>query len=569
MAPVKELLNTSTVTLGEVFSNGKKYAVPPYQRDYTWKREHWEDLWDDILAVHREEEEVHYMGAVVFQIKDEDEYAIIDGQQRLVSLSLIVLAFFKKLSELIDSGHEKDENTERLKLLREDYIGRKDPSSLKYESKLTLNENCNNFYYSTLVQLKTPLRKNTLNASEKRLWEAFTFFCDKVAEFFKNEKDGEVISNLLRKTVARKLKFIQIVVQDELDAYTVFETLNSRGVELTATDLLKNYLLSLYQSDSDRRAAHEQWKTIADVITLRRFPAYLRHYWISTHEVVRQGQLYKVIRKEVACAEDAEKLLDSLEEKAELYKAFSSHTDDFWKEYSNSKSVPVSIRELVLFDVTQCYPLLLTCHEKFSRNEFERTLRLVSVLTFRYTVIGNKNANVLERVYNTASLKVESGEYETASDVFTTLKDVYPGDEEFVSDFSFKQLSVKRNAKCLRYILYRLEHAMGGSKYDYEEDAGTIEHVLPQSAEVAKDAFPDFSEEEHERFVHRLGNVTLLESKKNKECGNKTFEEKKGIYETSRYTLSKEMTQHSWTPETLNSRQEKLAKIAKGVWKFP
>ena len=165
------------------------------------------------------------------------------------------------MSALIKDEIDVENNTERVSLLSKKYIGDKDPGSLTYSSKLQLNENNNSFFQSNLLVFRAPININTLQDSDKQIWNAYNYFIERVNELFSNEKDGETITNFLNKEIAERLMFIQIVVEDELSAYTVFETLNSRGVGLTVTDLLKNYLFSI-STKVDLPHIKSKWKRL-------------------------------------------------------------------------------------------------------------------------------------------------------------------------------------------------------------------------------------------------------------------------------------------------------------------
>ena len=97
---VNNLLDTSTVSFSDIIGNGKLYEVPAYQRDYSWKEDHWEDLWNDILSI-VENDSIHYMGSIVLQNGGDKQFTVIDGQQRLATLSLIVLAVIQNINQLI------------------------------------------------------------------------------------------------------------------------------------------------------------------------------------------------------------------------------------------------------------------------------------------------------------------------------------------------------------------------------------------------------------------------------------------------------------------------------------
>jgi uncharacterized protein with ParB-like and HNH nuclease domain len=291
---VNNLLDTSTVSLSDIIGNGKVYKVPSYQRDYSWKQDHWEDLWADILTV-LNGDSIHYMGSIVLQNKGDKKYSVIDGQQRLSTLTLIVLATIKTIQNLIDKNIDKDNNIERVSLLTKKFLGDKDPASLTYSAKLELNENNNSFFQTHLMVFRQPLNEKTLGDSDKLLWQAYNFFLGKITTHFQNNENGEDLANFLNKQIAERMMFIQIVVEDELSAYTVFETLNSRGVSLTVTDLLKNYLFSL-STKVDLEHVKEKWRKIVDTVGLDNFPTFLRHYWISKNKLIRQEYLFRAMK---------------------------------------------------------------------------------------------------------------------------------------------------------------------------------------------------------------------------------------------------------------------------------
>lgn len=151
------ILNTRTINYMELIGNGKLYRVPPYQRDYSWSQEQWEDLWNDIVELRPRSEDRHYMGALVVEGRSDREFLVIDGQQRLATLSLFALAVIDRLQAMADQGIEADANRERGRELRNRFIGEKDPASLTESTRLYLNETDNPFYQDYLVQLRQPL----------------------------------------------------------------------------------------------------------------------------------------------------------------------------------------------------------------------------------------------------------------------------------------------------------------------------------------------------------------------------------------------------------------------------
>ncbi len=558
---VDNLLATSTVSLSDIIGNGKTYTVPPYQRDYSWKQDQWEDLWNDILAI-EESGGVHYMGSIVLQNMGDKRYHVIDGQQRFSTLTLIVLAIINQLNLLIDNGVDVENNRERVSLLQKKFIGDKDPGSLTYSAKLKLNENNNSFFQSNLLVFRAPTNPNTLQDSDQLIWQAYRFFVTHVSDHFKKIDQGETIANFLNKLVSEKLMFIQIVVEDELSAYTVFETLNSRGVGLTATDLLKNYLFSI-ATQVDLPHIKNKWRKIIDVIGLDSFPVFLRHYWISKYKLIRQEYLFRAVKESVTSSPEVIRLLDSLEDNALLYNALSSYADSFWEGH---KEIKKRVNELTLFKEKQAFPLLIAAYNNLDREDFANVLRLVSIITFRYTVIGKLQTNLKEDVYNKAAIAISREESVTIKRIAELLKPLYPTDIDFKNSFSTKSISTKRQKRLIRYILYATENHLGHANYDFEENPGTIEHILPENGN--ENYAEDFPTAIHDSVVYRLGNYTLLEDSKNRACEALPFAEKKEIYQNSQYELSKQITSDRWTPNTLDRRQERLADHASSIWRI-
>ena len=561
------LLDTKTVTLNEVLGNGKKMQVPLFQRDYSWDEDNWEDLWNDILSS-EQTGSVHYMGSVVLQNIDGKNYYIIDGQQRFATLSILILALINKIRILADNDVDKEANRERVEILMNQDIGQKDPTSLRYSSKLSLNENNDAFYQQRLVAFKEPVNRMKLSDSEKLLWNAYLFFSKVIDEQFKQDLSGERIAYFLNDIVGERLMFIQIVVENELNAYTVFETLNSRGLELTSTDLLKNYLFSLVaKSETDLRQVRAQWKKIIDIVGLKAFPIFLRQYLNSRMNLISKEYLFKAVKQMVQDGEQVFALLDELEKNAYVYIALFTPDDVLWE---NDKEIREDIRALTLFRVTQCNSLLMIAYDKLSVADFKKVLRAIVSLSFRYNVIAKLQTNDMEKVYNRASVRIFKSEDITVRQILEDIRPIYLNDEDFKRYFEHKVMNTNNSAtrKLVRYILYKVEAALpNGLHADFEIDTGTIEHILPEA--YTEDWSADFSEEEAENYRYRLGNLTLLESKKNnREAAAKSFEEKKEIYANSQYALSRKIEASEWTPKMIHHRQARIASVACGIWKI-
>jgi uncharacterized protein with ParB-like and HNH nuclease domain len=447
------LLDTRTTSFGDLISNGKIYRVPPFQRDYSWTEENWEDLWQDILTLYNNPNTSHYMGALVLQSSStsEKEFTIIDGQQRLATLSIVAIAVIEKIKKLVEQGEEPQANQERQEILKRTYLSDRDPRSLRYSSKLLLNENNNDFYQSNLINLRKPLNFRALSKTNQLLWQAFEYYSEQLEELPEVISNGEKLAEFLTDIVAQRLLFIQINVEDELNAYTVFETLNARGIELSSTDLLKNYLFSLFHGPDDLQEAQRQWRRITSTVQMERFPEFLRYYLSLQHSRVRRERLFKLVRESVKNAQQAFALLDQLENYSSLFVALSNPNDEFWRDTPENR---LHIYELSLFRVKQVYPTLFAAYQMFSAEDFTRLLKLVSVVSFRYSVVSGLNPNDLETQYNKVAMAIATGGITNPRQVFEALRPVYVQDEKFRQDFSFLSIPTRgQKKKLIRYIL--------------------------------------------------------------------------------------------------------------------
>jgi hypothetical protein len=560
------LLNTRTTNLLELIGNGRIYRVPPYQRDYSWEEEQWEDLWNDVIDLRGRPDDRHYMGALVVEGKSDREFLIIDGQQRLATLSLLSLAVIAKLRKMAESGTDPEANRERAAGLRSRFIGEKDPASLVESSKLFLNETDNAFYQDYLVQLRPPLNPRGLPKSNRLLWECFEYYQKQLNSIPEFGTDGTILAELLSETVARQLMFILIAVEDQINAYTVFETLNARGLELTTTDLLKNYLFSRVQVPADLQILQRRWRALVATVRQERFPEFLRYHLLCEQPKIRSERLFKLVRDRARAPQDVFALLDALEARAELFAALSDPNHGYWAELTDARPF---IRELNLFRVRQMTPLLFAAWEKLSKADFVRLLRLISVISFRYSVVSSLNTNALEPIYHGAAKAVLEGVALTPGQIFERLKNIYVADGKFEQDFALLTLETAGQRKKLaKYILARFEQDASGRACDPDTDPATIEHILPENP--LDDWSEHFPRAHWDSAVYRLGNLSLLEPALNRQVGNLSYSGKLTAYGQSAYTLSRQVTEmatEQWTLELLNERQRRLAERAVHLWR--
>ncbi len=548
--------NTTQEQFVRLMSNGFHYEVPKYQRDYSWDKEQWSDLWYDLMQM-IEEKDSHYMGYLVLQTSDDINFKIIDGQQRITTICILLLAVINYLKKIQCSEDEKKLNEQRANTLLTTYIGNIDMITLTSVNKLVLNRNNNHFYKTYLSSLQEAPKRG-LNASERLMKNAFDTFSSYLKEQYKNAE--ELISFV--ENIVNNLFFTVITVTDELNAFKVFETLNARGVQLSSSDLLKNYLFSVANEQHQTKLdeLEDLWAEVSDILKETQVSDFLRIYWNSNHKTIRKNQLYKTIRDEIKTSEQSFSLLRDMRKKADIYMALKSSEDELWR---NNKDIRENLELLRLFNVTQPMSLLISAYSNLSLKEFDSLLSKIVIISFRYNIICGKNPNEQEVLYNKLALDIELNKTYNINDLLNS--GIYVKDAEFEQTFTYKEFIYNsRNNQIAKYILCKLEKFEFGLTVD--RDDTTLEHILPDNPDESW----EWDDSAIQQYKYRLGNMALLEKGKNNDLGNASYLEKKDVYSKSSIPSTKKIgdTVNEWSESIITTRQQKMAKIAKGIWQI-
>jgi hypothetical protein len=434
------------------------------------------------------------------------------------------------------------------------------------QNKLTLNRNNDGYYKDYLVPLQK-LPQRGLRASEHSLRKSFEWFCKQVRDTYGKERSGASLARFIDE-VSDKLFFTVITVTDELNAFKVFETLNARGVRLSPTDLLKNYLFSVVQRESTHAGEIEtlerRWEAMVGRLGGESFPDFLRVHWNSRRKFVREADLFKTIRAETPTKARVFELIRDMEVDIDAYVALSNPEDALWSDDQRQY-----VRELRMFSVRQPWPALIAARRAFDVQGFTAFLKACSVIAFRYNVIGSLATNEQERVYNSVALRIASNDIGSSSDAIRSLVPIYVPDQSFRQAFAEKALSTtsSRNRHVARYILFSLERYLTGQEYDIDSPQYTLEHVLPENPEGN---WPEFTDEQASESVYRLGNLTIMEAGQNRDLGNAGFDNKQQGYRQSPLEITKKVALENtvWDIDRLAERQRWMAKQATTIWKI-
>jgi len=540
-------------------------VVPPYQRAYSWTEEQVEELLRDLSDAIRQKDAEYFLGTLVLTKHEGSQDAVIDGQQRLATISILICAI---RNYFVGTG-----DNERADELHRTYLARKELRGLTETPHLTLMPADNAYYADSIIAKDISRSANTTvdrrhqTASSLRLETALRLCSAHVSAIAKQTNSpAELLLDWLD-YLHEKAKVIVVVVNDEGAAYTIFEVLNDRGLELSVSDLLKNFIFRIAGDKVDEAQVH--WANMTSILDAsgaeeKALKTFIRHFWASRNGVTREKDLYEKIRQHVTSKQHALGFAKELGQLARYYAALDNPSDDLWKEFG--PSVRESVEALQTLKATQIRPLLLSIATKFEIKEVRRAFPMLVCWTVRFLIVGKLGSGPLESGYAERAKEVSKGAINTAVQLFDASQGFLATDDEFEEAFSTARVSVVYLA---RYYLRVLE-AQQSSPRDSEmiinprEDSVTLEHIMPQTRE------PHWScvtEDQHKSFVKRLGNMALLDKNLNEKCGNLPFTVKRKTLAASKIQLTRNIsTMDSWGVSEIEKRQRVLAGIAVKAW---
>lgn len=549
--------DSTTNHFGSLIRSGMKFIIPKFQRDYSWDSEQWDDLWADIETMLNEGTD-HYMGYLVLQTSNTKSTIIIDGQQRFTTITLIILSAIKSIQKLANKGLEVDDNKKRIETLMSTYVGNIDPISLEYDNILILNRNNNAYYKDYIVKLGDLKLRNT-SYTEKLMKKCFEWFEQKINGKYST---GREYAQFIE-TIVENLYFTIIKVNDEMNAFRVFETLNARGVQLSSADLLKNYLFSLVDNTSEHpervNILEEKWTKLTTNVRAEKLPDFIRYYWNSKNKTVRSNDLFKVLRNNIKEDRSVFELINDMLAYSDIYMALKNESDDLWNERDK---VQEYVSLLNIFNLKQPISMLMAAYKYLSNEDFERVLCDAIVVSFRYNVICGKNPNDIEKVFNDIAIKISNNNTYDKN----LLSKIYVNDNEFTVSFINKVFPENaRNNKIIKYILGKYERFKGGLRdVSIVSELDTIEHIYPQHPNE------EWHDDNLDSLIYRLGNMCLLEKKLNNNIGNKRYAEKVDVLNQSTFITTNSISSEypEWVQQSIVDRQKQMAKCAKTIWKI-
>ena len=547
-------------------ANKTRFVIPIYQRNYDWSTAQCKQLLDDILHIGVGDEKAHFIGSVVYVHDDIytssklKELSIIDGQQRLTTLTLIYLALYHLAIEM---GND-DLKTE----IYETYLVNKFVSDSE-KSKLRPTQD-------NLAALNYLLRADAKEefSQYSKITENFDYFKSRI-----NEQNYETVLEGLS-----KLMVVEISLERQKDnPQRIFESLNSTGLELSQADLIRNYILMGLDRDSQNNIYEDYWKLIENLArdettNVSKVSDFIRDYLtLINKKIPNKNKVYEEFKSKFPTS-------DILELKAILTPIKS--LAKFYNKLINPKNeTDTEIRRQLTYidqlEIKVAYPFLIKVYEDYSnkiisKNDFLEILNLIQSYVWRRFVIGLPT-NALNKVFMTLYEKIDQDEYvDSVQKYIAKRKGTHrmPQDAEIIEALKHKDVYNIKSKNRL-YLFSRLENFNNNEVVNIEGNSDiTIEHIFPQRpSHVWKSQLSELDLKlMKEEYLHTLGNLTL--SGNNGSLGNKDFTSKRDIpekgYKDSRLWLNKYLSEIDvWDVQALENRFNLLAERCLKVWPYP
>lgn len=547
------------------------FHIPRFQRPYSWEDEHVQDFWDDVVANQADD---YFIGSMVVFKKSKQRFGVVDGQQRLTTITILLCvlrdAYLDLGAEDLAKGvHQLVERKDR---------NNKNEFVLKTETSFPyFQEHIQKFKDDPDADGKSiPEELNLLSAHKK-----FKSLVLKVLESIEEDPsipaERKTKSKLSRLTKIRdsifNLNVIFVALDNEDDAYLIFETLNTRGKDLALTDLVKNHFTKHLKAKGDVDHARIKWENIQEVIHNSSeglsSDNFIYHFWASRYEAVPQKKLFPKFKKAVTKAR-AKEYLNFLVNDSKLYRSLYETSYEWSK---NEADVSRSLAAIQLFKLSQPIPALLSLvraykDKKIKYGRLRDAVCAIENFHFQFTAItSSRSSGGISAMYSSFAQRLfaSSNSQDAASEIDTLkgkLRERVPSLDEF--KVAFKEVyytnSNSKPKNLVRYVLRKFsEHY--GFKYPVDFDDLTVEHLYPQSKIDKK--WPA-------EIVGSFGNLIFLDGKMNEKLGNKSHGEKIKALKQEGYSLPSVMKESDeWTPDIVVKHTEEMAKVAhEEIWKI-
>lgn len=541
--------------------NKGQFIIPEYQREYDWNEDNLELFLEDINEIN--EEENYFIGHMVCEGEyNGNIFKVIDGQQRITTITIMLSAlrdvFFEKDLEKFANGiHNK-------------FIFSTDVE----ENEFVVLENQMPYptlqsYVQSLPEKKDKKTKPT-KVGEKKIVHAYNKF---FSEFSKLDEDK---LKLLRDKILN-LEVIFVAVDDEVDAFTIFETLNAKGKDLTALDMIKNQVFKNYDKECHLNQPNDNWKKILNNIDQNNMK-FLNNFWASRFKKVSDKNIYKEFIRETKLGKfNYNSFVDDLLDDSIIYKNIISPKKEDWEK--DEFDIFISLNAISIFNVKVANAMILSVLREYKKRKIslkycKLALGAIEKFHFLNNAICSFRSSGLDTMYSRISRDLYNAEdkhlkHNFIDKMVSDLNEKKPIKEKVIANIDEKLYYSKENKagekqkKLVKYVLEKIEYSKHNSNIDFLDTS--IEHIYPEKAKNN-----DWTEILEKEKIKNISNLTLLDRGLNSEVGNSKFSKKKSIIlSKSNLLATKEIfeTNYDWTTDELSRRKELIIDlIYEGIW---
>lgn len=560
------LINYEFKSMAKLLTASDEILVPIFQRPYSWTKQEYIQFLEDLKRIMDEGSDSYFIGSMFFkENQGKKSNVIIDGQQRLATITILISVIRDMLYKIGD---------DRVSDIDNDYIKKRNLKTRDSYYKINLSGINLTFFRKYIQEKDKPQNKISSFSKEKKInysnrllfncyQEYFLTIVNSWGKGFEQNKLTELIINILQ-IILDKLNLLTITVTEESEAFTIFETLNDRGLDLTISDLLKNYLfsiLSLKVGESELGDIIKKWDNMIESLGKYMSP-FLKHYWNSKYKPITEKEVYKALKRKINTKDKVLNFLNDLFEEAEVYNGFINPEFVYWED----KELVSLLNEILILGVSQCYPLLLSAKAKLNNTEFKKIIFLCISISFRYSTVCNLHNNLLERLYSDIANKLRKEEIKNSKEVKNFLKNIWPKDEiynEMFSNMTFK------TSKVPKYIFKKINDSLDYGKEIVSSDDISLEHIIPKNPSIESIKLLKRDKINYKEKINQLSNMTILSEEYNRKSSNRLFKDKKGMYQKSKLDINELLkTFKKWDQDEINEWNKYLLDLSKTIWKI-
>lgn len=549
-------MEAKKIRILDFIGKGKKtFNIPVYQRNYDWQEENCKKLFTDIENIIKHNEEIeHFLGTVVYVLtkieRDYEEYVLIDGQQRITSISLLLKAL-----------HEKIISEDTKESIWEQYlINKKSPDNIRIRLKPIESDSVS---YKQLID-------NNDDSSNSNVCKNYKIF----KELLENSHySAEQIYSALY-----KIELVTIKLEKDKKSENpqlIFESLNSTGLSLTQADLIRNYLLMNSEYEKQTVLYKNFWLKIEIELTNKKISDFIRDFLtMKTGKIANKNKVYDDFKEYM-------RIQKELNEEAVLEElvTYSKYYNWFLNANSNNEKLNEKLKHFKYLKNTTVYPLLLSIFEDtyyYKKLDEDKLLKIIDLLIsyiFRRTICGYKTSSI-NKVF--ASIPKKILENQNEKDIYfkieknlmeRRLETIFPRDEEF--KVNFIKYNFEKNKELLKYTLKELEQKVSNNVINDTSNLN-IEYIMPENLnsewklELGEKKF----ENTHLEYLGTIGNSSLIENDLLRY--NKNFKTKKEFYQKSNIEITRNINNYQvWTDNEIKNRAEQLYEKSKEIWSIP